>query len=362
MKALVLRKPEHLELCEIPKPVPEPDEVLVRVAACGICGSDARYYYGANPWTRQTLGEDRPNPPNIILGHELAGVVVEVGARAPESLLGKRVGVLCFRGCGVCHDCRIGREQFCINTQHLGHGQGWGERDFYPGGMAEYCAVWADKAIPLPDHVSTVEASFLDPILASLHAVDVSRLVCCESVLILGAGPIGLCILQIVKALGSGHAVITDISEPILKIARDLGADEAINVSQCEGRDLVSRVRQRAGERGVDVVFNTVGTDETIEQSLAVLARGGRLILLATKSDTLHIPATALSGEKTIATSANARYADFQRSLDLLAQGSIQVKPMITHRFPLEHALDAFDIARNKERYAAIKVLIEMGS
>jgi len=361
MKALVLRKPQHLELVDVPCPTPEPGEVLVRVNVCGICGSDVRYYYGDNPWTRQTLGVDRPNPPNIILGHELAGTVVEAGERAPDALVGQRVGVLSFRACGMCYDCRMGHEQFCVNTQHLGHGQGWGEREYYPGGMAEYCAVWADKVYPLPDHVSNAEASFLDPLLASLHAMDVSRLAPCENVLILGAGPIGLSLLQIAKAFGAGRAIITDVSGPILNVARTLGADAAINVSSPAEMDLVSKVREYLGERGADVVFNTVGTDETIEQSLALLARGGRLILMATKSDTLRIPATALSGEKSIATSANARYPDIQRSLDLVAQGSVKVEPLITHRFPLDKALDAFDVALNKGQHAAIKVLIEMG-
>ncbi len=362
MKALVLRKPECIEVVDVPTPKPEPDEVLVRVELCGICGSDVRYYYGDNPWARQTLGEDRPNPPNIILGHELAGTVVEAGERAQESLVGQRVGVLSFRSCGMCYDCRMGNEQFCIHTQHLGHGQGWGEREYYPGGMGEYCAIWADKVYPVPDHVTCAEASFLDPVLASLHSVDVSRLISCENVLILGAGPIGLSILQIAKSFGAARVMITDVCSPILEVAEKLGADKTIDVSSARGADLVPMVREHLGERGAEVVFNTVGTDETIEQSLALLARGGRLILMATKSDTLRVPATALSGEKTIATSANAQYRDFQRALDLVACGHVKVEPMITHRFPLERALDAFKIACDKERHAAIKVLIEMGA
>jgi threonine dehydrogenase-like Zn-dependent dehydrogenase len=134
MSAAVLRRPQDLCLEQIPNFKPAPDQVIVEVASCGICGSDLRYYHGENPWALHTLGMPIPNPPNIVLGHEFAGTVTDA-ADFPH-LAGKHVAVMSFKTCGQCRQCRSGAENLCGQTMHLGHGAGWGERDYYPGGMA----------------------------------------------------------------------------------------------------------------------------------------------------------------------------------------------------------------------------------
>src|ERR1035438_5152691 len=140
MKAVVLRKPKVLEYVEVPMPELKSEEhVLIGVKACGICGSDLRYWNGDNPWALHTLGHHVDNPPNIVLGHEYAGVVVRVNSAKYEHLLGRRVGVQPYRVCGECEFCRSGRHNLCRETIHIGHGQGWGEMEFYPGAYAEYC-------------------------------------------------------------------------------------------------------------------------------------------------------------------------------------------------------------------------------
>ena len=159
MKAAVLVEPRCLRVQEIPEPVVGPGEALVQIAACGVCGSDLRYFEGENPWAKHTLGYEKPNPPNMVLGHEVAGTVD-----------GRRVALLSFRGCGMCEQCRRGRVQLCAHTAHLGHGAGWEGLDFNPGGMAERCAIWAEHAIPIPDHISFAEATFLDGLGVAVHA------------------------------------------------------------------------------------------------------------------------------------------------------------------------------------------------
>ena len=150
MKAVVLRQPRQLDWADVPEPrLTAEHDVLIQVEACGICGSDLRYWQGDNPWALHTLGRHVPNPPNIILGHEYAGVVAKVNSPAYGHLLGRRVGVQSFRTCGKCDFCCSGSQNLCRNTIHMGHAQGWGQMDYYLGAYAEYCLGWADLLFPI---------------------------------------------------------------------------------------------------------------------------------------------------------------------------------------------------------------------
>jgi len=213
MKAVVLKGPRDLVLRDVPVPqLRERNHVLVRVEACGICGSDLRYWAGENPWALHTLGRRQPNPPNMILGHEFSGVVVKVNSAQNEPLLGARVGVQAFRVCGECHLCRTGRENLCKNTVHIGHAQGWGEMPFYPGGYAEYCLAWADLLHPMADHVSFEQEAMRDILGVAVHAVGRADLYPGASVLCIGGGPAGLSIAQVAAARGAGQVFISEPS------------------------------------------------------------------------------------------------------------------------------------------------------
>ena len=178
--------------------------VLVKVSKCGICGSDIRYYHGENPWAKQTLQQEVPNPPNIILGHELTGTVVErVSRRGSQS-----DRQACWRSIASSLAAAVIFAASAWKTSagrpiHLGHGQGWGKRDFYPGGMAEYCPAFASQVYELSDRVTDEQATFCDPIIAALHAVDVAGPELLDFTAIQGAGPIGLLIAQLAKRHGS---------------------------------------------------------------------------------------------------------------------------------------------------------------
>jgi 2-desacetyl-2-hydroxyethyl bacteriochlorophyllide A dehydrogenase len=360
MKAVVLKGPRDLMVLDVPKMKPGPGQLLVRVRKCGICGSDVRYFNGENPWAKQTLGRETPNPPNIILGHEFVGIVEEVCEDKDSALIGKRVAVNTFITCGHCTFCRNGQENLCANTKHLGHGQGWGVMDYYPGGMAEYCLAFASQVYELPDHVSDEEATFLDPMIAALHAVDIGGPKPLDRVAVYGAGPIGLLIAQYAKAFGAILTFISDVAGENLEVARALGVDLVVNVS---GQvRFLDEVMTQSGNEGVDLAFNTVGTTESIEESLAILKKGGTVVLLAAKEDLIRFPALLLSGERCLRTSSNAMYSDFPRALEFLASGTIRVAPLITHRFSLSDAVRAFEVACNKSRSGAIKVILDCSS
>jgi 2-desacetyl-2-hydroxyethyl bacteriochlorophyllide A dehydrogenase len=361
MRALVLRAPQKLEVTDVPKLAAGPEEIQVRVNACGICGSDVRYFMGENPWAKQTLGQTIPNPPNIILGHEFMGVVEAAHDEKDRPLIGRRVAVNTFITCGECHYCRTGQENLCPQTRHFGHGQGWPKMAFYPGGMAEFCAVPRSQVYELPDSLTDHEATFLDPLIASLHAVDVGAPQCLDKVAVYGAGPIGNLIAQIAKAFGAAETFICDVADENVAVATKVGIDHAVNVSR--NADLFRETVQAAtrGE-GVELAYDTVGAEESIAHSLSILKKGGVLVLMATKDDEVRFPSLLLTGERAIRTSANARYADFPRAMELLQRKRVQVLPLVSHRFPLSQAVEAFEVACHKSRSGAIKIILECQS
>lgn len=349
MMAALLRDARRLEVAEIPVPDPGPGETLMRMRACGICGSDLRYYVGENPWAMHTLGEHRPNPPDMVLGHELAGEVEAHSARF-------RASALAFRACGECVPCRKGREGLCANTKHIGHSAGWGGASHNPGGMAEACVVWSDMLYRLPGNVSFEEATFLDGLGVAVNAVGRGAVGIGSSVAVIGAGPIGLCIMQVARTAGARLVICSDVYEKALDVATVLGADVTVHDAQ---EDVVARAKRETEGEGMDVVFETAGRHDTRRQALQMLARGGTAVLLADLASEPELPTIALAGERTVTTSANNHYEDFQTGLDLLAAGRVSVRPIITHRFPLAEVAEAFDVALHKREHGALKVIIQ---
>ena len=356
MKAAVLEAPYRLVLKEVPVPSPKPDEVLIKVGACGICGSDVRYYLGENPWALHTLGKEEAMPPNTILGHEVAGEIVEVGSPAFENRLGERVGVIAFKSCGRCYYCRRGLHNLCMDMLHIGHDGRWHDVEYIPGGYAEYMPLWEDKAHPIPAHVSYEEATQLDGLAVAVHAVNRANMAPGECVVVIGSGAIGLMVMQVAKALGATSVIAIDVRETPLDMAVKLGASLSLNAKKS---DVIKEVLKETGGEGANVVFDTVGAETTIYQGLKMLARGGRLVLVALSRKTITLDLTALSGERLITSSANNLYHEYTVAVELLSSGRVKVRPFITHIFSLDEIEEAFKIALNKEDYDAIKIVIK---
>lgn len=353
MKAVVLHEKETLSVEDVPKPPLGRDEIMLRVTDCGICGSDIRYFHGENPWAQHTLGEMRSNPPNIIPGHEVAGTVDEIGEDADKSLLGKRVAVLSFKVDETCYWCRRGERQLCPNTQHLGHGAGWGEQKYYYGGMAEYVPVWADHVFPLPAHVPSADATLLDPLGVVVHAVERSQLTPGESALVMGTGVLGLMAVQTLKAYGAVNIICADIDDMHLDKGGKLGADRTVNVKAQNPRSVIMQATDGIGAR---VIIDTVG--RPLEEIVPALSRGGRLVNLAVHDREEKFNQLWTAGERVIMTSANFKYEEYPIAMELLYSGRVQAEPLITHRFPIEQAVEAFQAADNKQASGAIKVIV----
>lgn len=317
--------------------------------ACGICGSDARYFQGHNPWSLHTLGRNIPSPPNMVLGHEVAGVVeTDAGTR--------RVAILAYKGCGVCAYCVAGQENLCGTMQHFGHSAGWPQMAYYPGGMAEEFEIWKGFEYDIPDTITFEEATFLDGLAVAIHANTQAAVGPSASVGCIGLGPIGLMAAQVASAKGAERVIGCDTDSLPVMLAKEVGVKDVVHGN---ADTLVNLIQSHShASDGLDAVIDTVGTEESVLAGLALLRKSGTLTLLAVHEHPIRVPPVALSGERRIVTSANNMYADFPEAIHMLAEGSIKVAPLITHRFPLAEASKAFEVMLNKEASGAYKIVL----
>ena len=352
MKAVVLKSPKQLEYMDVPRPkLAAENQVLIKVEACGICGSDLRYWAGENPWALHTLGKHVDNPPNIILGHEFAGVVEKVNSQKHEHLLGKRVGVQTFRVCGKCDFCRNGRENLCRRMIHIGHAQGWGVMDYYPGGYAEYCLGWADLLHPIPDNISFAQAAMADILCVAVHAVGRTNIYNGATILCIGGGPAGLAIAQTAKAKGAENIYISDPSPVARQVLESYPDFVVLDPNEQHISDIISPSTCAAN-------FDSVGSADTTNLALPLLEESGVYVNLAVHSTNVTINALTLGSERTMTTSSNAFYSDLEGAFRLLFSGAVDVTPWITHRFPLHNCAKAFELLLQNPK-AAYKVVFE---
>src|ERR1700677_3838359 len=319
MKALLLSEYNQLDIADLPAPVPGAGEVLVRVAACGICGSDVHGYDGSS---------GRRIPP-IVMGHEAAGTVAAIGAGVTGFAVGDRVTFDSTVYCGECAFCKSGDVNLCDNRQVIGVSCGDYRRH---GAFAEYVAVPQRILYPLPANLSFAEAAMLEATSVALHAVRVSQVKGGETALVIGAGMIGLLTLQAAKAAGASQVLIADIDRSRLERAEKLGADAMLLLS---GTELVQEILRRTGGRGVDLVLEAVGRDETISASIAGVRKGGTVTLIGNISPQVKIPLQVVVSRQIRLQGSCASSGEYPEAMELLASGQIKVQSLITAIAPL---------------------------
>ncbi len=333
MKAVVLEAPRKMSLREIPvwpiESYGDPDMVLIKVAACGVCGSDFRYYAGENPWAMHTLGRSVENPPNIVLGHEIAGEVVAVLDERNAGLLGRRVAPVCSKVCGTCPECRAGLSQLCTNTVHLGHGQGWGPRDFYPGAYAEFVPAWGSGCYAIPEDLTSGEAAMMDILAVCVHVASQGNIRPGRPVLMMGAGPAGNGIAQAARNLGAGRVVITDIADTPLEAARRRGFDAVVDARRKSPQALARELSSNAPE-GFGTVFDSVGGRDSFELGLGLLGKRGTLVNMAVHDLDIPVNFVRLGGERRLTTSSNFALGDYPWALSWLVNGRFAVKDWLS--------------------------------
>ena len=345
--SVVLQSPGHLSVKDIPVPIVPGDSVLVRMRACGICGSDIRYLHGENPWSQHTLGRNLPSPPNMVLGHEVSGVA-DFGNEE------RRVAILAYKSCGLCAECVSGNEHLCEDMMHFGHSAGWESMEYYPGGMTETFSIWRDAAVVIPENVGFDEAVFLDGLAVALHALETGGMVPGKGVCVLGLGPVGMLAALASRSLGAATVIGCDIDQTATRLAAESGID---HVSEGDAHELMRALGGSARKR-IDIVIDTVGSEDTISCGLKILSKRGVHVLLAVHSEKVPFSPLLLNGERRLVTSANNRYKDFPAAIELLTSGKVRVDQLITHRFQLNAAMEAFSVMENKGHEGAFKVVL----
>lgn len=320
MNALVLTEYKHLELMERPQPVAGAGEVLVRVAACGICGSDVHGYDGSS---------GRRIPP-LIMGHEAAGVITDVGGGVERFKRGERVTFDSTVYCGECRFCRAGQVNLCDRREVLGVSCGDYRRD---GAFAEYVRVPERIVYRLPDAMADAEAAMLEAAAVALHAVAVSDLKGAETALVLGAGMIGLLTLQAARAAGCSRVFIADVDATRLELAKQLGATETLHLS---GSELVRKCQELTVGAGVDIALEAVGRNETISTAIDAVRKGGTVTLIGNVTPEVTLPLQKVVSRQLRLQGTAASAGEYPQAIELVTNGTIQVKPLISAVAPLE--------------------------
>ena len=328
MKALVHTQPYKFEFKDVPQPRPGDEEILVRVKAVGICGSDVHGYTG------QT---GRRIPP-IIMGHEASGVVEAIGRNARNVAVGDRITFDSTVYCNQCRWCRLGRVNLCDDRKILGVSIPAFRRE---GCMAEYVVMPWWIAYKLPEAVSFEEAALVEPAGVSMHAARITPIDVNDLVAVVGAGPIGLFAIQALKVKGAGKVIALDVREERLAFARQLGADITINPSQ---GDVKAEMQRLVGRADVDAVLEAVGTPPAVDLGFKIVRRGGHLTLIGNVTPQVTVNLQDLIMRELNIRGSFAIAGEYRAVLDLMAQGRIQAKPLISQTRPLSEGQAAFDV------------------
>jgi len=342
LKALLYTEPYTFSYTDVPDPTVGDDDVLVRVKACGICGSDVAGHTGRT---------GRRLPP-LIMGHEAAGVVERTGRNVTDFAPGDRV---CFDStvyCNKCPACRQGLFNRCIHRQVLGVSVPEFKRD---GAFAEFVAVPHWIVAKLPDDTSFVQAALLEPASIGVHAASRRPISDSDTAVVIGAGTIGLFILQAAKLRGARRVVACDISDFRLDLARQVGADECINSSK---ESLKETIGELTDGRGADIVFEAVGYTETFREAVAITRTGGSVVAVGNLAKETQFNLQELVSRELTFTGSYASSGEFRTCIDLIASGRINVGPLVSEVLPLKDGPSAFKrLLEAKENL--LKIVVE---
>lgn len=320
MKAMLLREYKNLELTDMPTPAIGPDDVLVRVRACGICGSDVHGFDGST---------GRRIPP-LVMGHEAAGVIERVGERVTDLTPGDRVTFDSTVSCGTCFFCRRGEINLCDNRRVLGVSCG----DYRQhGAFAEFVAVPRQIVYRLPDDLPFEQAALVEAVSVAVHAVNITPVSLGDTAAVIGSGMIGLLVIQAAKAAGCGRVIAIDLDPRKLELAKQLGADEVIDASS---DDTVAKIKESTAGRGADVVFEVVGTTATVNTAVQAVRKGGSVTLVGNLSPKVELPLQVVVTRQLTLRGSCASSGEYPQCMELMASGRINVKPLISAVAPLD--------------------------
>lgn len=337
VKALIFEAPWSMPLRDLPEPEAGIREVIVEVRAVGICGSDVHGFTGST-------GRRKPG---IVMGHEFAGTIQTIGEDVTGFGVGDRVVVNPLVTCGTCQACRNGRENICENRL----GIGWS----VDGAFAERVRVPERNLRRIPSTLEWPLASLVEPLAVALRAANLTPFALGDTVVVLGAGPIGLLCVLALRLKGAGTVIVSDLSPHRLELALRMGADHAINAQE---RDPVSRVRELTGGRGAQAVLEAVGVSATVEQSARMAQNGGAITWVGNAAPSVTVPMQEIVTRELTVRGSYGFGSEFDRALEILAAGRVDLRPLIEHVAPLQDG-ERLITALAKAQLEAVKVILE---
>ena len=339
MKQQLMTAPGQITFREVPVPEAGPDQVLVKIKKIGVCGSDIHVYHGTHPYTSYPVTQ----------GHEVSGEIVALGEYVKDLAVGQPVTIEPQVFCGRCYPCLHGKYNLCEKLKVMG---------FQTTGTAsEYFAVDASKVTPLPAGMTYGEGAMIEPLAVTVHAAKRFPELKGAKAAVLGCGPIGILLIQSLKALGAAEVFATDISDGRLALAKEMGADYTVNT---RNEDFAKAFTDAFGSDKADVIYECAGTDITMDQAIQNARKGSTIILVAVFGKMANVDLAKLNdSELDLNTTMMYRHEDYVDAIRLVSEGKIRLKPLQSAHFPFEQYNDAYQyIDANRE--STMKVLIDV--
>jgi len=331
VKVIRLHGTGDLQIHEEPNPTTGVGEKLIRIKSIGVCGSDLHWF------AEGSIGDAKLDHP-LVLGHEFAG----------ETEDGQRVAIDPAIPCGHCEFCEVGHPNLCENMIFAGHGK-------HDGALREYGSYPTRCLFPIPDSLSYADGAMLEPLGVAIHTVDLGKLKAGMAIGVFGCGPIGLMIIQMAKLSGAVNIFATDKLSHRVEAAKRFGADQAYLVG---GNDQLGEIRAATQGRGVDVSFEAAGVQDAVNDAVAAVRPGGKVILAGIPDDDRTSFSASMARRKGLTIKLVRRMKHtYPRAIELVSKGLVDVRSIVTHRFPLTEASEAFRVAERRE---GLKIIIEV--
>ena len=334
-----MTEPGNITFRNVPVPEPGPDQVLIRIKKIGICGSDIHVNHGTHPYTSYPVTQ----------GHEVAGQIVALGDDVEGFSIGQKVTIEPQIRCGECWPCRHGKYNCCEKLKVMGFQA--------TGAASEYFAAPSLNVTALPGSLTYSEGAMIEPLAVTVHAARRFKELEGAKAVVLGCGPIGILLIQSLKALGADKVFATDISDKRLELARELGADHAVNTLK---KDYAEELAAAYGPDKADVIFECAGSDITMDQAIQNARKGSEIILVAVFGKRANVDLAKLNdSELDLNTSMMYRHEDYIEAIRLVEEGKIRLKPLQSAKFAFEDYEKAYEYI-DSNRETTMKVLIDV--
>ncbi len=339
MKQAILTSIGSIEIKEVVQREVAQGEVLIELEVCGLCGSDLHIFEGDHP----VIG------PPTVMGHEFSGRVVQVGSTVTTLQVGNLVTGIPGIGCGRCSHCMMGNFNLCHELKVIG--------GHLPGALAEYVIVPEENVIQVPEQFTTTEGAMIESVAVAVHAVHHFSEVEGRTFALLGAGPIGLITLQVLKAFGAKNVIVSEPNRARRRLSEELGANVAIDPSQ---QNLHDQIIKTVGQLGVDGAIDCAGLEITLHQALSITKNGGEIVIAAIFGENPQLPMRLLQrGERKLYGTQMYRKEDFELAIRLIQNKKVNIHPIITNRFKLSQIHEAFMLASSRASDVG-KILIDI--